>query len=60
MGLIELILILAIVGVILWAVNRFIPMDPTFKQILNVVVLIVILVWVLSLLVGGISVPRVG
>ena len=49
MPLIQLILVLIVVGVLLWAVNSFIPMDGKIKNILNVVVIIAVVLWLLSL-----------
>ena len=43
MPLINLIIILVAVGVILWLVNNYIPMDRKIKSILNVVVVIVVI-----------------
>jgi hypothetical protein len=40
--------ILVIVGVLLWIINQFIPMEARVKQILNIVVIIILLIWVLS------------
>lgn len=60
MGLINLILILAVVGVLLWAVNQFIPMQPNIKQILNIVVVIAVVIWLLSLFSGYFPNIRVG
>lgn len=48
MSLVSLIITLVIVGVILWAVNTYIPMDSRIKQLLNVVVLIVVVLWLLQ------------
>jgi hypothetical protein len=48
MSLITLVLVLVIVGVVLWLINRFIPMQSTIKTILNVVVVIVVIFWLLS------------
>ena len=48
MLLIQLVIVLVIVGVALWAINNYIPMDATIKKILNVVVIIVVLLWLLS------------
>ena len=48
MPLINLIIILIGVGVLLWLVNTYIPMDSKIKQILNVVVVIVVVVWLLQ------------
>lgn len=48
MSLITLIVVLVVVGVILWLVNTYIPMDAKIKQILNIVVIIVVVLWLLS------------
>lgn len=37
------------VGVLLWLVNRFIPMQGSIKSILNAVVVIVVALWVCNL-----------
>ena len=57
MSLTSLIITLIVVGLLLWAVNNFIPMDRKVKQILNVVVVICIVVWLLSAfgIIGGIG-----
>ncbi|MFZ0927348.1 MAG: Thivi_2564 family membrane protein [Syntrophobacteraceae bacterium] len=62
MPLIHLILILVVIGVILWLVNNYIPMDYTIKRILNVVVVICVIVWLLSVfgVIGSLSGLRVG
>lgn len=48
MPLIELIIILAVVGVILWLVTTYIPMDPTIRKILVAVVVIATVLWLLK------------
>jgi hypothetical protein len=48
MPLVQLIEILIVVGVLLWLVNRFIPMQATIKSILNSVVVIAVVLWVLN------------
>jgi hypothetical protein len=62
MPLIQLVIILVVIGVILWVINRFIPMQHTIKTILNVVVIIVVIVWLLSVFgfIGNLSSIRVG
>jgi hypothetical protein len=47
MPLVQLVLILIVVGVLLWLVNRYIPMQSTIKGILNAVVVIVVVIWLL-------------
>ena len=47
MSLINLLIILVTIGVILWLINTYIPMQATIKKILNAVVIAVI-IWLLS------------
>ena len=49
MPLIQLVEVLIVVGVLLWLVNRFIPMQATIKSILNAVVVIVVVLWILNI-----------
>lgn len=48
MSLISLIVVLIVVGVLLWLVNTYIPMEATMKKIVNIVVIIVVCLWLLS------------
>ena len=48
MPLIQLVVVLVVFGVLLWAINTYIPMDGNIKKILNVVVIIVVVLWLLS------------
>ena len=62
MPLVNIVITLIVVGVVLWAINTYIPMASSIKSILNVVVVVVVLIWVLQLfgLWGGISGIRLG
>ena len=48
MSLISLIITLVVVGVLLWLINTYMPMDGKIKKILNVVVVICVVIWLLS------------
>ena len=48
MSLVSLLVTLIVVGVLLWLVNTYIPMDGKIKNILNVVVVICVVIWLLS------------
>ena len=48
MDLVTVVITLIIVGVALWAINRYIPMAASIKSILNIVVVIVVVVWLLQ------------
>jgi hypothetical protein len=62
MPLVTLVLTLIVVGVLLWLVNRFIPMQGQIKGILNAVVVIAVVIWLLKVfdLLGYITQFRVG
>ncbi|MBI4011519.1 MAG: hypothetical protein HY359_04355 [Candidatus Rokubacteria bacterium] len=48
MSLIGLLITLVVVGVLLWLLNNYVPMDPKIKTIINVVVVIVVVIWLLQ------------
>jgi hypothetical protein len=48
MPLLQVVMVLVVVGVLLWLVNRYIPMQGTIKGILNAVVVIATVVWLLQ------------
>jgi len=48
MPLINLVVVLVIVGVALWLINRFIPMASSIKTILNIVVVVAVCIWLLQ------------
>ena len=48
MSLIGLVISLAVVGVLLWLLNTYVPMDAKIRQIINVVVVIAVVIWVLQ------------
>lgn len=52
MSLLSLIVVLIVVGVLLWLVNEYLPMDPAIKRILNIAVVVIVVIWLLSLLLG--------
>lgn len=50
MSLVSLVITLIVVGVLLWLINNYIPMDSKIKGILNIVVVVVVVLWLLNLL----------
>jgi hypothetical protein len=48
MPLLQILIVLIVVGVLLWLVNRFIPMQRTIKSILNAIVIIAVVLWLLN------------
>ena len=48
MPLVQLVLVLIVVGVLLWLINRFVPMQGSIKSILNAVVVIAVVLWLLN------------
>ncbi|KAA3626419.1 MAG: hypothetical protein DWQ09_17230 [Proteobacteria bacterium] len=62
MPLINLVVVLIVVGLLLWLVNTYIPMDRKIKNILNIVVVIVVVVWLLQAfgVLGSLGSIRIG
>lgn len=61
MSLISLVVTLVVVGVLLWLVNTYVPMDDKIKKIVNIVVVIAVVLWLLAAfgVIGNISGIRV-
>jgi hypothetical protein len=62
MPLIHVVVVLIVVGVLLWLINRFIPMAGSIKSILNAVVVIAVVLWLLNVfgILGSLSSIHVG
>jgi hypothetical protein len=62
MSLITIIVVLIVVGILLWLINAYIPMQSTIKSILNAVVVIVVVIWLLQVfgVLGSIGNVRIG
>jgi uncharacterized membrane protein len=62
MPIVNILIVLVVVGVILWLVNGYIPMDSKIKNILNVVVVILVVIWLLQTfgLLGSLQNVRIG
>ena len=62
MPITSLILVLIVVGVLLWLINNYIPMDGKIKTILNAVVVIGVVLWLLRAfgVIGALSAVNVG
>lgn len=63
MSIVSLIVTLVVVGLLLWLVNNYIPMDHKIKSILNIVVVIFVVLWLLSAFgiisgAGSLQVPK--
>jgi hypothetical protein len=60
MPIIQLLVLIVVIGVILYLVNTYVPMAAPIMTILNIVVILFLCIWLLSvfgLLPGG-TVPR--
>jgi hypothetical protein len=62
MPLLQLVVVLVVVGVILWVINNYIPMQNTIKKILNAVVVIGVILWLLNVfgVIGSLQGLRIG
>lgn len=48
MSIVSLLITLVVVGVILWLINNYLPMDGKIKSIINIVVVIAVIIWLLQ------------
>ena len=62
MPLIQVVIVLIVVGVLLWLVNSYIPMQATIKKIINAVVVIAVVLWLLNIfgVIGSLQGIRIG
>jgi hypothetical protein len=62
MPLVQVVLVLIVVGILLWLVDRFIPMAGSIKSIMNAVVVIAVVLWLLNIfgLFHSLSAIRIG
>lgn len=50
MSILTILIVLLVVGVILYLINNFVPLDPKIKTIINWVVVIVVIIWLIKAL----------
>ena len=49
MPLVQIVMVVLTVGILLWLINRYIPMQGTIKSILNAIVVIALVLWLLNI-----------
>lgn len=62
MPLLTIVITLIVVGILLWLVNTYLPLDPKISRILNIVVVVVVVLWLITLFIplGTLNNVRVG
>lgn len=60
MSLIQVVAILLVIGVSLWGINSIEQIDVKIKRVINILVMVVVVIWLLSLFFPGIHDIRVG
>jgi len=48
MSIVAIVVALALIGVLMWLVNTYVPMAAPFKKVLNIVVLCAVILWLLK------------
>lgn len=61
MTLLNLIIVLVVIGLALYLINKYIPMQQTIKTILNIAVIVILVIWLLKVtgLMNGLNAPVV-
>ena len=49
MSILTIFIVIIIFGLLLWAVNTYLPLDDKVKQILNIVAIIFLVIWILKI-----------
>jgi hypothetical protein len=59
--IVSVVVVLCVVGLLLYLVNNYLPLQPPFKTIINAVVIIAVVLWLLSVfgVLSGARVPRI-
>ena len=59
MTILDLIILIIVIGVLLWLVNAYIPMDQKIKTILNIVVVVILCLYLLRIfgILGALNAP---
>jgi len=60
MGLIEIVIVLIVIGLLLYAANNWLPLDGKIRQIINVVVVLAVIIWLLYAFFPGVRDIEVG
>lgn len=50
MNLLTIIIVIVVIGLVMWAINTYIPMQPGIKKILNIAVIVILIIWILKIL----------
>jgi len=48
MSILTVLIVLIVVGVILYLINTYIPMDSKIKSIINIVAVLLVIIWILK------------
>lgn len=64
MNLLGLILLMVLVGVAVWALTTYIPMDPAIKNVIRIVAVVAVVIIALNAFgvfnaISGVNVPRI-
>jgi hypothetical protein len=61
-SIISLIITVVVVGIAMWLVNAYVPMEPRLKNLLNIAVVVLVALWLVGVVlgVGGLDTVRVG
>ncbi len=62
MPLVTVIIVLVVIGILLWLVETYLPMDAQIKRIIQIVVIVAVVLWLLSMfgILPDINAIRVG
>jgi hypothetical protein len=60
MPIFQVIIVFVVVGLILWLINSYVPMEATIKRLMNIAVVVLMVIWLIWLIFPGLWNIRVG
>ena len=60
MPIFQIILVFVVVGLVLWLINSYVPMDAAIKKLMNIAVIVLMVIWLIYLIFPGLWHMRVG
>jgi hypothetical protein len=60
MPIFQVIIVFVVVGLVLWLINSYVPMQDSIKRLMNIAVVVLMVIWLIYLIFPGIWNIRVG
>ena len=59
MDIISLLLAIVVIGVVIWLIKAYVPMEPAIKRLLTIAGVVIVVVLLLSFVLGGADIGNI-